>query len=68
MPTLRGYQPYGRKVECAVCGQKWRQQDMRKGGFGKQKGLEVCPKDFDSVHPNEAPIPHKREGYLDDIK
>jgi len=41
---------------------------MRKGVFGKQKGLEVCPKDFDSVHPNEAPIPHKREGYLDDIK
>ena len=68
MPTLRGYKPYGRKVTCDVCGQKWRQGDMRKGVFGKQKGLDVCPRDFDQVHPNERNVPSRREGVLDDIK
>ena len=68
MPIIRGYQPYGRKVICDVCGQYWRQGDMRKGVMGKQKGLDVCPKDFDAVHPNERNVPSKREGFLDDIK
>ena len=66
---LRGYQPHGRKVECDVCAFIWRQGDMRKGVAGKQKGLEVCPRCFDNVHPNEAAVkPNPREGKLDEIK
>lgn len=66
---LRGYQPHGRKVICDVCGFYKRQGEMRKGVFGKQKGLEVCPDCFDSVHPNERPVrSNLKEGKLDEIR
>ena len=69
MPVLRGFKSAGRKVVCDICGQYWRQGAMRKGVFGKQKGLLVCPSDFDPVHPNDANIrPKTREGKLDEIR
>ena len=69
MPMLRGYKPYDRKVECQVCGQKWRFSDMHRGVFGSQKGLEVCPKCLDPVHPSEAPIRSRpEEGKLDKVE
>lgn len=63
-----GFQPRNRLVECAVCGQTWRFSDMRKGVMGKQKGLDVCPRDFDPVHPNEREVPYRKEGDLDEVR
>ena len=63
-----GYIPGDRKVTCAVCDFSWRRSEMRKGVAGSQKGLDVCPKCFDSVHPNEARVKPKVEGKLVDIR
>ncbi len=52
MPYIHGkYTPGDRPVECDDCGYTWNFSDMRKGVAGKQKGLNICPDCFDSVHP-----------------
>jgi len=59
------YIPGDRWVECDVCGFAYRFSEMRKGVAGKQKGLSVCPTDYDTVHPNEGwKLPFKPEGKL----
>jgi len=62
------YIPGNRIVECDVCGLTYRFSEMRRGIFGTQKGLIVCPFDFDGVHPNDARVPNKIEGTLKEVK
>lgn len=68
MPYSRKYIPGDRLVDCDVCGFTYRRSQMRRGVTGKQKGLIVCPDDFDSIHPNEGSVPNKVEGKLVEIK
>lgn len=68
MPYSRRFIPGDRLVDCDVCGQSYRRSQMRRGVAGKQKGLSVCPFDFDEVHPNEARVKHRREGALEEIR
>lgn len=68
MPYSRVYIPGDRLVDCDICGLAYRRSQMRKGIFGNQKGLIVCPFDFDGVHPNDARVPFKAEGKLMEIK
>jgi hypothetical protein len=63
-----GYIPGDRKAECDICGFTYRRSQLRKGISGNQKGLNVCPEDFDSIHPNEAQAKNRAEGKLVDIR
>ena len=57
-----GYIPGNRLVKCDVCDWTWRYSDMRLGVADGQKGLVVCPRDFDPVHPlDNKPKPRKHE-------
>lgn len=68
MPYSQFYIPGDRLVDCDICGLSYRRSQMRKGIMGPQKGLYVCPYDFDAVHPNEARVPYKQEGKLVEIR
>ena len=49
-----------RQMDCDVCGFTYLYSQMRRGVAGKQKGLIVCPPDFDDEYPDEpTPIPRK---------
>lgn len=67
MPYSRNFIPGDRLVDCDICGLAYRRSQMRRGIMGKQKGLIVCPFDFDAVHPNEARVKNRREGALEEI-
>lgn len=68
MPYSNTYIPGDRLIDCQICGFTYRRSQMRRGIFGNQKGLIVCPKDFDDVHPNEAPVKKRIEGKLEEIR
>lgn len=53
MPYKNGYIKGDRPVTCDICGYDYRFSQMRKGITGSQKGLNVCPPDFDPIHPND---------------
>ena len=67
MPLYRDYVTGDRLVDCDECGFTYRISEVRKGIMGKQKGLTICGPCFDPVHPNEASVPHRREGQLREI-
>lgn len=67
MPQFRDYVPGDRLVDCDVCGFTYRVSQVRRGVTGNQKGLIICQPCFDPEHPNDAPVPHKREGQLREI-
>lgn len=67
MAYYPGYKPGDRKVACDVCGFTYRFSEMRKGITGKQKGLTVCPDDFDRIHPNEERVKYRQEGKLREL-
>lgn len=56
MPYSKVYKKGDRLVDCDICGFTYRFSEMRLGVSGKQKGLEVCPICYDSLHPNEKPF------------
>lgn len=56
MPYSNLYIPGDRLITCDVCGFDYRFSDMRKGISFEQKGLIVCPTDFDPVHPREKKV------------
>jgi len=56
MPVSNTYISRGRLIDCDICGFTYRVYEMRKGVSGKQKGLNVCPTDFDPVHPGDVPF------------
>lgn len=64
MPYSRKYIAGDRLVDCDVCGLTYRRSQMRKGVSTKQKGLYVCPSDYDQKHPNDELVPHRSEGKL----
>jgi hypothetical protein len=68
MSYAPGYIPGDRKTACDVCGFTYRRSEMRRGITGKQKGLIVCPEDFDDIHPNERRVKNRPEGKLMEIK
>lgn len=68
MSHARVFIPGDRLVSCDVCGFTYRRSEMRRGVTGTQKGLIVCPPDFDAVHPNEARVPFRAEGKLVEVK
>lgn len=68
MPKEHFYIPGDRYVECDVCAFTMRRSQVRKGVFLAQKGLNVCPKCFDPVHPNERHPRHRPEGKLVEIR
>lgn len=55
MPYSNKYIKGEMLVTCDVCGFDYRLSQMRKGVAGSQKGLNVCPKDFDPEHPRDNP-------------
>jgi hypothetical protein len=67
MPYGRYFISGDRLVDCDVCGRTWRRTQMRKG-VGQQKGLTVCPDDFDGIHPLDLPIRNRPEGKLEEIR
>jgi len=63
MTYQEAYIPGDRKVDCDICGFTWRASQMRRGVSGAQKGLLVCPPDFDEEHPlDHKPRPRREEG------
>ena len=53
MPYTPGFIPGDRLVECEICGFTYRYSQMRRGVSRDQKGVIVCPDDFDLPHPND---------------
>ena len=51
MPYTPGYIEGNRLVECEVCGFVYRFKQMRRGISENQKGVIVCPEDFDNPTP-----------------
>ena len=68
MGHARIYIPGDRLVTCDVCGLRYRFSRMRRGVTGNQKGLVVCPYDFDETHPNEAHVPFRQEGKVEEVR
>lgn len=58
---LRTFIPGNRYVTCDICGFDWRFNDMQRGINRQQKGLIVCPRCFDDVHPLDTPVKPPRE-------
>jgi len=67
VPYTEAYIPGDRKVDCDICGFTWRASQMRRGVSGNQKGLIVCPRDFDELHPLENKPTIRREAPPEEI-
>lgn len=53
MPYSNKYLPGNQLVTCDICGFDYRFSSIKKGIMGTQIGLNICPKDFDEIHPRE---------------
>lgn len=54
--TEEKYIPGNRYIECDVCGFTYRFSAMKKGIAEGQRGWNVCPADYDPVHPRERRV------------
>ncbi len=45
--------PGDRLMLCDICGYEYHVSDLKKGKAEGQRGLNVCEKDYDPIHPRE---------------
>lgn len=68
MPFSKTYIPGDRLVDCDICSFTYRFSQMRRGVAGKQKGLIVCPPDFDEKHPNDFEVKLRTKKPLPEVR